>query len=93
MIDKIEVVSNPAIGYPASEIFYYPRQGEVVRHAEMVTPMDYTFGIDRTLAQLRRMAGDLGIAPRVMDGLNAFVTALPAGNLDLLREAFAAHAS
>ena len=92
LIDKIEVVSNPDIGYPASEIFYYPRKGDVVRHAERVTPMDYTFGIDRTLLQLRRMAKDLCIDPRAMDGLSAFVTALPAGNLDLLREAFAAHA-
>ena len=89
---RITVVPDPAIGYPASEILYFPKQGEVVRHAERVTAKDYTYDLAQTLAQLRRMGADLGIPPQALAGLHAFVMGLPSGHIGSVAEAFAAGA-
>ena len=90
---KVEVVANPAIGYPASEILFHARGGEVIRHAERVKPEDYTYDLDQTLAQLRRMVGELNIPKSALDRLHAFVAKLPVADIGDIREAFAIAAS
>ena len=90
---KVEVVANPAIGYPASEILFHARGGEVIRHAERVKSEDYTYDLDQTLAQLRRMVGELNIPKSALDRLHAFVAKLPVADVGDIREAFAIAAS
>ncbi len=90
---KVEIVADPDIPYPASEIIFHTTDGSAIRHAERVKPEDYTFDLDRTHAQLQRMTDELNLPGAALQGLHRFVMALPSADIGDVPRAFAAAAT
>lgn len=86
LIDRTTLVTDPSVPVLSAIIEVDTPEGTKVREQRM-TPKDYAYDLPTLSAMLRRIGSEEGVDMAAFDRLEAFVTALPGGDI---RDAVAA---
>jgi hypothetical protein len=81
LIERITLVSDPAVPVLSAIIEADTSQGPLTREQRMV-PADYSYDLATLSAMLRRIGREEGVPMTAFDRLEAFVDRLPGGSIE-----------
>ena len=89
LVERIELVSDPAVNKLCCTIDVEIAGGERISRAEIKTPADYSYDRATVCELIRRIGAEGGIPASAYDRLEAFVDGLPKGDIGSVLASFA----